>query len=214
MAVICLEGPSGVGKTTIAAWLTQGFGTAVVPEVNLLFERKADEPWHWYFDRQADRSSAAKEISSAGQLAVLDGDPFQPLWYNWAYGYDFGEPPEVLHGYYAKLLADGRLVFPDRYFILAASEPELRSRKENDHTRTRRNFERHLSFIAPQRAYFEFLRSRDEKWVRFIDNKSAEVSARRIAEASEGAPASQDSPEMFSTIVDWLSRHTAEEFIS
>ena len=213
MAVICLEGPSGVGKSTVAALLAQRSGAAVVPEVNLLFERKADEAWNWYFDRQADRYSATNEISAKGKLAVLDGDPFQPLWYNWAYGYDFGEPPEAIHGYYARLLADGKLVFPDRYFILKASADKLRSRKEKDPSRTRKNFERHLRFIGPQRAYFEFLRSHDEARIRFIENETAESTALHIAEASKETSGRRDSIELFSMVVEWLSSHTAEEFI-
>ena len=212
MAVICLEGPSSVGKSTVAALLSRSIGAAVVPEVNLLFERKADEPRHWYFERQAERSSAAKEISAAGRLAILDGDPFQPLWYNWAYGYDFGEPPEAIHGYYARLLADGKLMFPDRYFILGAPEDELRSRKEKDPSRTRKNFERHLRFIGPHRAYFEFLRSHDEARVRFIENETAESTALHIAGASKETPAHPDPLELFSIVVEWLSSHTAEEF--
>ena len=212
MAVICLEGPSGVGKTTIAALLAQGFGATVVPEVNLLFERKGDEPKYWYFDRQADRLRAAREAAAAGCLAALDGDPFQQLWYNWAYGYDFGESAEAVHEYYAMLIEAGRLNFPDRYFILGAREDALRFRKENDRTRTRKNFERHLRFIGPQRAYFEFLSSHDGGRVRFIENENAELSARLIAEASRQKASRGNSFQLFSRLIEWLSNHMAEEF--
>ena len=214
MAIVCLEGASGVGKSTVAARLSDLNGAAVVPEVNLLFKRPPDEPRFWYFERQADRWRMALEAAGSRQPAVLDGDPFQPLWYNWAYSYDLGEPAEQIHGFYARLLAEGKISFPDRYFLLSTGEEELRIRRERDAIRTRKNFERHLRFIRPQRAYFEFLASLDDGWVEFLENENAESAARRIAESISGLrPDDRDQFGLLKAVRDWLSRHTAEEFI-
>lgn len=216
MTIVCLEGASGVGKSTVAARLGDLTGAAVVPEVNLLFERKADEPRFWYFERQAKRwRMAAGNAEKVGQISVLDGDPFQPLWYNWAYRYDFGEPAGEIHCFYARMLVEGKIGFPDRYFILSVSEEELRCRRERDETRTRKNFEQHLRFIGPQRAYFEFLSSLRSGWVEFVENGSVEATARKIDESiGTGPHRRQDPNELFESITNWLSRHDAAEFTS
>ena len=216
MTIVCLEGASGVGKSTVAARLAELTGAVIVPEVNLLFERKGNEPRSWYFERQAERwRIAAQNAGARAGIAVLDGDPFQPLWYNWAYGYDFGENAAVIHAFYARMLAKGKIDFPDRYFILSVSEEELRRRRERDETRTRKNFERHLRFIRPQRAYFEFLNSLETGWVDFVVNDDADATARKIDESIRpGRTGRQASNGLFEAITAWLSRHQAAEFIS
>lgn len=44
-------------------------------------------------------------------------------------------------------------MFPDKYFYLYTSVNSLKSRKENDRTRKRRNFETHLEIIQPHQKY-------------------------------------------------------------
>ena len=46
--------------------------------------------------------------------SILDGDVFQPIWYNWACRY----PPEFLskeetHAFYKSMLAEEKIAFPD-----------------------------------------------------------------------------------------------------
>ncbi len=54
-SVICLEGPSAVGKSAVARHLEQQFGAYVVPEVNVLFKDiPAPGGTQWIFDGQAD----------------------------------------------------------------------------------------------------------------------------------------------------------------
>lgn len=157
MTVICLEGPSAAGKTTLAAAISSNDGAAVVPEVNQLFDRSGDEPWHWYFDRQVDRWRKARQAADDGGLAILDGDIFQPLWYGWTYGYSEGASLSEMLDFYLPLLDQGVVNAPDQYFVLECSESELRRRSAGDGTRTRRNFNRHLSLVRSQRAYFDEL---------------------------------------------------------
>ena len=155
MAVICLEGASAVGKTTTSAALAQDFGWAVVPEVNQLFERPANEPPEWYFERQADRWAMAIEYLKGNRTVVLDGDPFQPLWYNWVYDYVGWQDLSFMENLYGKKLAAREIGFPHLYVILSVSERHLRDRRSGDASRKRRGFETHLKFIEPQRRYFE-----------------------------------------------------------
>lgn len=107
MPIICLEGASAVGKTVLSTYLSENFGAFVIPEVNLLFEKKKTEQKFWYIDKQVERWKMANEAAKNHEIVVLDGDPFQPLWYNWAYNFDFGEPfEEIAENYWMALLRD------------------------------------------------------------------------------------------------------------
>ena len=55
MPLVCFEGPSAVGKTTLARQLANTLGATVIPEVAMLFSRPADPPPTWYFERQVER---------------------------------------------------------------------------------------------------------------------------------------------------------------
>ena len=101
-------------------------------------------------------------------MAILDGDALQPLWYGWAYGFaNHLSLPELL-AFYRPLIASGMLTFPDAYFVLECSTEELRSRKEADATRARRNFDHHLEFIQPQRKYFRLMQELEPVLVHWL----------------------------------------------
>ncbi len=96
----------------------------------------------------------AKQISAADGIAVLDGDPFQPLWYKWIFS-DLGfQDINSVIDFYAIAIKNQKIKFPDKYFILTIAENELRNRKNKDTSRSRSNFELHLKLIKPQLAYF------------------------------------------------------------
>ena len=98
--ILCLEGASAVGKTTCCRVLQNSVGAAIIPEVNALFERPAPAPEDWYLERQAERYALARAASETHPLAILDGVPFQPLWYNWSFGF------------FRPLIASGAMAFP------------------------------------------------------------------------------------------------------
>ena len=83
-SIICLEGASAAGKTTLSGAIAERTGAGVIGEVWTLFERPSPEPPLWYLERQVDRWRLAVESAAKHGLAILDGDPFQPLWYGWA----------------------------------------------------------------------------------------------------------------------------------
>jgi hypothetical protein len=76
MAIVCIEGPSAAGKSTAARQLKALGRAEVIPEVNELFARPADEPTTWYLERQAERWQRATAARGATSLVILDGDPF------------------------------------------------------------------------------------------------------------------------------------------
>lgn len=117
MPILCFEGPSAVGKTTTAAALTAAAGAYIVPEVHFLFERPEHEAPEWYVERQVDRWQLATAAAQRHPLVVLDGDPYQPLWYNWAFNFAGWQELDFLEAFYRPRLARGELSFPDRYIV-------------------------------------------------------------------------------------------------
>ena len=205
MPVLCLEGPSAVGKTTIAAALASQRSARVVPEVNVLFERPQDAPPAWYLDRQAERWTLATDAARDHRLVLLDGDPFQPLWYNWAYGFAGWQSLDALGAFYRPRIVRGEMRFPDRYVVFGASEDALRERKTSDRARRRGGFEAHLRFIGPQRRYFEAMETLSPGQVRFLDARTVEESACAV-EALAGDIEAERHPV---ALIDWLRRHPA-----
>ncbi len=158
MTILCLEGPSAVGKTTVCTLLQVEHGFERIPEVNELFVRSAHEPLFWYFERQVERWRMAHAISSSGRIAVLDGDPFQPLWYNAIFAQHAAQSMPDTLAFYREQVERGSLRVPDKYYVLTATQQQLRARKSADTSRSRRNFDKHLQLVAPQLAWFTALK--------------------------------------------------------
>ncbi len=211
MPIICFEGASAVGKTTVSKHLHENFDAYVIPEVNLLFQRTRNESKYWYFERQTERWEMAVSAAEKYRLVILDGDPFQPLWYNWSYNYDFGNSFDEIMHFYQSALTDKRINFPDKYFILSINTDELKKRQLNDSSRTRKNFERHLRFINPQRAYFNFIKSIDDNLVEFIENSEVESTSEKITNSIDNNSVSNKKSwlELFVKIKTWLINNNA-----
>ncbi len=216
VTVVCLAGPSAAGKTTGARLLADR-GAVHVPEVTDLFDRPADAPEGWYADRQCDRWTRAVAAERESRLAVLDGDPFQPLWYNWVAAaldceHHLPRPPSVpcVLGRYEAAARAGSIAFPDAYVLLRVQEEDLRARRRGDTDRRRRNFDYHLRFAEPQRRYFAALADLTPVRVTTVDA----TTPRRVADAAEGVDGGQvrDPDAVLSvleTVGEWLARTPA-----
>jgi len=152
--IICLEGGSAAGKTTLSHAIAARTGAAVIEEVWALFGRPSPEPPLWYLEKQVERWRFALKSAEKHGLAILDGDPFQPLWYGWAYGFIEPHTLNTVTSFYRDAIAAGSLAFPDRYILLAVGEPELMARRQGDASRSRRNFAKHVSLLRHQPSYF------------------------------------------------------------
>jgi hypothetical protein len=211
MSIICFEGASAVGKTTTADAFKTLDGAFVVPEVNLLFDKPQNASDEWYFERQVERWSLAQEQSKSHPLVILDGDPFQPLWYCWAYDFVGWQDLDFMEQFYQPRVQNKTLRFADLYFILSASEAELRRRKAADESRKRRGFEAHLKMIEPQRRYFQALQTFSPNRVLFLEAESLEINLdvvrERISAASKHSEI--ESEVLFNKVIQWLRENKA-----
>jgi hypothetical protein len=204
MMILCFEGPSAVGKSSTASALAAE-GAYVVPEVNALFERPNNESTEWYFERQVDRWQLATKQAEHYQLVVLDGDPFQPLWYNWAYDFIAWQDLKFIETFYRPRLVQGEIGFPDRYIVFGAGVGTLQERKDADGTKRRRKFETHLEFIGPQRRYFETMQRFSPERVRFLESQGTiEESMRAVMAMTDGDGGEEQPIELFNNLVQWL----------
>lgn len=210
MPILCLEGPSAVGKTATAIVLAETSGAYIVPEANVLFDCLAEEPNEWYLDRQVGRWALAVEGVCHHTLSVLDGDPFQPLWYNWAYNFLGWQDLGCLEAFYRPRLLCDDIGFPDCYIVLGADEETLRAQKEMDRTRHRRNFEKHLRFITPQRRYFEAMQRFVPSRVCFLDGQTVAENVVAVSSLAH-VPTEIDPVDLFDHLVEWLRQHAASD---
>ncbi len=206
MPIICFEGASAIGKTTTANALKVIYGAFVVSEVNELFNRPEDAPAQWYFERQVERWSIAQERSNSHHLVILDGDPFQPLWYNWAYDFVEWQDLNFICQFYQPRVQNKTIEFPDLYFIFSAHEAELRRRKASDVSRQRRGFEKHLKIIDPQRRYFRAMHRFSPNRVLFLKAETIEANVEFIQESVPHLTEHSigKSAELFDEMTQWL----------
>ena len=210
MPIICFEGASAVGKTTTSSECAKILGAYVIPEVNQLFGRSADEPVEWYFERQIERWQMALDQSKNHRLVVLDGDPFQPLWYNWAYDFVGWQNLDFMERFYRPAIEAHLIAFPPLYFIFRASEAELRKRRASDATRRRRAFETHLKMIAPMRRYFEAMRQFSPSRVLFLDAETIESNIDFVRQnVSDLQPMQNESEFLLNKMIRWLRDNKA-----
>ncbi len=202
---ICIEGASAIGKSVLARALAAKWGTDVIPEVNVLFSRPLlIESRSWYFERQVERW----QLASRRDHAILDGDLFQPLWYNWVYQDEGWQTLAEIREYYRSEVEFGRLAFPDLYLILQASTEEIRRRCAEDPSRRRANFEKHLRFIEPQNRYFRKLIELCPGRVVFIPaEKRDEILGRAVVAIEEytDPTTAKDSLGILDGMLEWLA---------
>lgn len=216
MPIINIEGASAVGKTTTSRELALRHNGFHIPEVNALWKRPDPDYPEWFFERQVDRWTIAQEKSQDHRFVVIDIDLFQPFWYIWAYNFTLfgGQTLDFVAEFYRKQLLARKIGFPDRYYLLSASQSALRQRKEGDITRRRGGFEMHLQFIEPQRQYFKALESFVPGLVCFIESESIDCNVAQITNRMPLRSGEHTySMELFEFMINWLRDHPAAVFI-
>ena len=201
---ICFEGPSAIGKTTLCKCFKEDY--LIIPEVNELFKGQKNEGGLWYYQKQVERF----QLSQKQENVIFDGDIFQPLWYNWTYSYPAGFlPMEEIHHFYLNQIAKGNISFPDIYFVFQTNIENLKVRKENDTTRRRGNFEKHIKLTQSLPKYFGQMKEEFPNLVETIEYDSIHNVKNKVKTilSSRNPDNSYDSKLILKNMVDWLSKN-------
>ena len=205
--IVCLEGPSAVGKSSLAEALGRECGAAVVSELDATGAPPIGRAAAWFIDAHAERWRHAWKLAGDAPFAVIDCDPFKGLWYDWIFADQGWEGIDVVGPLYRAALERGAIAFPDLYVVLVASENELRRRRAGDATRRRRGFEANLRLVEPQQRYFMALQAAAPRRVHRMDTDDREALVGRVTEALEGLPATKpDSIELLNLMIQWVRR--------
>lgn len=202
---ICFEGPSSIGKTTLAKLFESHY--AIIPEVNQLFIGSTPTGKWWYHQKQVERY----QLSSQYEKSIFDGDPFQPLWYNWTYNFpSLYQPLVEMQTFYLHEIRQNNLHFPDAYIIFQTSEDNLRQRKAKDTSRSRRGFEKHLKLCKSIPSYFGHMAQHFPNRVIFLDYdniQSVYGKVKRLLMRVQSQP-KKESELILTSMVNWLNSHT------
>jgi len=208
--IICLEGPTAVGKTTLGAQLVAQYGAAVLPELDTSGAPPIAESAGWFVDRHAEQWRAARDRSAAAAFTVLDCDPLKGLWYNGMHASEGWKGIDVVAPLYRHHIGRGTLHFPELYIVLDATESQLRERRANDPTRRRRGFEKHVPMLSAQRRYFAALAAADPARVVVLDTADRATLVARVITAIRDARAPLVDPlELLEAMTDWVRRHAS-----
>lgn len=203
--IISIEGPSAVGKTSLARELERSAGAAVIPELSEAPAPGADA-LDWFVAGHAKQLARACELRRTAEMIVLDGDPFKGLWWTWIYGSE-QELERVLR-LHARAVELGTLFFPDLYVALQATEAQLRERCAGDPTRRRRHFDRHLLLVEPQQRYFrEMHRLTPDRVLLLQTNDRESLPQAVIKHAETTSPRGADSADRLDHLASWLRAH-------
>jgi hypothetical protein len=202
--ILCLEGPSAVGKTTLAAALARACGAEIVAELSAESPPSHDAA-QWFVEQDVARWTRACALASQAPFVILDGDPFKGLWYNGIYAADSWLRLEETAALYREHVRHGTLAFPDLYVLLLATEAQLRQRRNGDPTRMRRNFEKHLALIEPQRRYFAAVNEAAPGRVLFLETADRDTLVPAVRDAITALEASDmDDSLLLEKLIDWV----------
>jgi hypothetical protein len=163
------------------------------------------------YGKKVERWEIAQERLNTYDLVIFDGDIYQPFSYNWCFDFDIlNQSLEFLTEFYRKQLLGKKIGFPDKYFYLYTNQENLKYRKENDITRNRGNFNKHLGIVEPHKRFYTSLNDILPNYVQLIEAKTITNNVNIIDNMSSPSVLTNSySIPLFDSIVDWLTKNKA-----
>lgn len=204
--IITFEGAPAVGKSTVASHLESSYGCSAIPEVNKLFGKDNRDDDLWYFQKQVERWQLA--LQGDHKLTILDGDIFQPIWFNSVFSKNDWCDIDKMFEFYSQMVKAGKIQFPDTYVYFYIRE-ELRSQREQERGNALgksseailNKINRYSKFAAFQERYFSDLNKEFPGLVTFLESKDILGSTQAVT--SIQASHNYDSSDIFQYIILW-----------
>ncbi|MDQ2914569.1 MAG: hypothetical protein M3T56_15130 [Chloroflexota bacterium] len=142
-----VEGPSGAGKTT---WCRMHAGANALLEAlpdHAIVPTEPHAAARFWVDRNVARWREVLEREARDGLVVVDTDPFKLhfVWRLFRTGQTSEEEWTMQRQVARDAFAAGRYALADMFLVSDVDSASLRVRREADPTRTRSNFERHVT---------------------------------------------------------------------
>ena len=157
--IVVVEGASAAGKTTWcrrhAAGITIDEGA---PPGTSAPDRSDLDVWlHFWQAANEWRWREALRVESSRGLAVCDTDPFKLhyTWCLWQAGFADASEWEAARDLAREAFRASRLGIADLVLFEDVEESTLRTRRDSDRDRSRRNFDTHVRLAGPLRRWYE-----------------------------------------------------------
>jgi hypothetical protein len=212
--IVTFEGSPAVGKSTVANFMQNDKGCYVVPEVNKLFGKRTGSAYSntWYLQKQVERWLLAKEREHLDQLCILDGDVFQPVWFNTCFwSENWGNLDDTV-GFFKSALESKLVDLPDKYVLFYVDE---NTRVQREYSRclglgkTReyadQKVARYSQFSQFQMDYFSALNSEFPELVSFLESSDIARSTEQILHQTREVQ--YDSLEVLEYMTDWCRQY-------
>jgi thymidylate kinase len=202
--IVCIEGPSAAGKTSLALELGRKLKASMVPEPDSSDAPAIRDSAEWFAQLAAKNWTVAANRAERSSVVILDGDPLKGLWYNWIYSSEGWPDVSQTRSSFLRQIDAGKLGLPDLYVLLIATEVQLRKRRASDASRTRRNFEKHLQMIEPQRRYFRAVSASGLVEVLELDTSDRESMIEKLQTAVASARPPGNAAEFVQVMSQWV----------
>jgi thymidylate kinase len=210
--LICIEGPSAVGKTSTCKLFEKNNNAYIVEET--IFRQlngcTLEEQAFFYLNKEIERWNLAQEKLISHPLVIFDSDPLKPLWFNWAFSFIDCLPLSELNTFFRNAINTGDLGYPDVYFMLTTSDQQLFRRKNDDKRRNRPEFEKLFFINESRKKYYNFLNELTPGIVNWIDAVDIKGNYDQISNIiHRGLPKKNFENEKYlSKTINWIDQNT------
>ncbi len=209
--IIGFEGAPAVGKSTVATFLKNNHNYHVVPEANQLFGKQNRSSDLWYYQKQIERQALAVQACQQNKVAILDGDVFQPLWFNALFMSKNSHQFEKLIGFFSSMFKAKKITFPDRYVYFEIDE-NIRQEREclrskilgKSDALIRKKINKYSDFAKKQKPYFMSIAEHFPNKVYFLPSDDIYSSAKTIVSFKQLN--NDNDEEIFDLMVSWCRK--------